>query len=111
MESITQEQALQLVRDTIRQLDDVRLHFTLRKLRVKWLYKGQVDTLKACLALYKLGIPITCPAVAAVLQQNPAIVLSELHTLGDKHLLVLKRGAVSGQRWLPHQLLLEEMQL
>lgn len=91
-QSLTVEQALEIVKETMKQTPFYKVFFKLKQYRVKHLRTETVDTTRACLALDYHGFPVTTNLVGALLEKDSNSGISQaLHTLGDKHVLLLKR--------------------
>jgi len=67
-------------------------------MKLKHLTSSTVEAVKYAVALTELGLPITAPLMTALLRKVHVSVLAQLHNLGDKHILVLKRSDV-GRRY------------
>ena len=87
--TISPEELRKLVLQEMSKIDDTRLYYELRAKKVRRML--DLTTLKCCIALHRLGLPITVGLVSYILGQHESSVRTKLHVLGDKHLLVLKR--------------------
>jgi hypothetical protein len=87
--ALKQEDVKKLVLSEMRKIDDTELFFELQKRGIQYL--KDLTVVKCCLALSRLGLPITVYIVSYVTGQPMNTVRSKLHILGDKHLLTLKR--------------------
>ena len=77
------------------------VYFVLRKMRVKPLKKQTVETMRICLAIHRLGFPITVSMVAGLRGRVQGTTTDSLHMLGDKKCLILLRGSRSRlSRWI-----------
>jgi len=78
-----------------------RVYFALRKMRVKPLKKQTAETMRICLAVHRLGFPITVPIVACLRGRGKCTTTDSLHVLGDKKCLTLLRGSRNRlSRWI-----------
>lgn len=103
--SMTEFQAIEVVRNVEREIPLGRIEIALRLMKVKPMRQSTKDKMRTCLAMHLLGLVITTDLFGAVrgikktrARYNQA---GSLHTLGDKKCLMLKRGK-SGQalQWL-----------
>jgi hypothetical protein len=92
------EDVLALAREKAEEVDEAKVYFALRKMKLKHLTSSTVEAVKYAVALTELGLPITAPLMTALLRKVHVSVLAQLHNLGDKHILVLKRSDV-GRRY------------
>jgi hypothetical protein len=90
------EDVLALVKEKSEEVDEVKVYFTLRKMKLKHLKSSTIEAVKYAVALTELGLPITVPLMTALLGKVHESVLAQLHNLGDRHVLVLKRSDVGG---------------
>jgi len=97
-EELTTEDVLALVHEKAREVDEVRVYYALRKMKLRFLTSEVVDVVKYAVTLTELGLPITAPLMTTLLRKVHVSVLAQLHSLGDKHVLVLKRSDV-GKRY------------
>lgn len=88
----TPEAIIEALKVTMENIDDVKLHFKLKQYRAKYMDRSK-DLLKACIALDQLGLTITTAITSALTNHSFESMSTMLHTLGDKHLIVLKRKA------------------
>lgn len=87
---VTIDEALELIRDRIKTFDDVKIYYALRRYKFKPLRQKSLNTVKICLAIDSLGLPITSDLVNPF-TQTEHYATTRLHVLGDKHVLILKR--------------------
>jgi hypothetical protein len=88
------EDVLALAKEKAEEVDEAKVYFTLRKMKLKHLTSSTVEAVKYAVALTELGLPITAPLMTALLGKVHESVLAQLHNLGDRHILVLKRSDV-----------------
>jgi hypothetical protein len=93
-QELTVEDVLALVKEKSEEVDEVKVYFTLQKMKLKHLKPSTVEAAKYAVALTELGLPITAPLMTALLGKVYESVLAQLHNLGDRHVLVLKRSDV-----------------
>ena len=81
--------------ETMNDIPDDKIYFTLRQFRVKYIKPETVRVVGACLALQAYGLPVTTRLLCALLKLDPMLasggLAARLHTLGDKKVLILKR--------------------
>ena len=111
---ITQMQAIELLRNTMNELENWRILFAFKRMKLKHMREQTVNLMKACLSAHQYGLPITTDLMGAILDaqgRKQTAISSKLHTLGDKHCLVLKRGITRGRgapyEWLVDPVFLE----
>ncbi len=106
LESQTLESALQTIRDRAKDVDNARVYMCLRAMHVKPIRVSTVEDVKLLIALNELNLQITTRLWYAVKgdchsfdhnKNNNACIA--LHTLGDKKVLVLKRGESSNYKY------------
>jgi len=98
------QDVLMRVRLKIKEIDEVRLYYELRKRQIK--YCRNTKILKIVIGLVVSGFPITSNLVKAMGEYNDVgDVIASLHLLGDKHLLVLKRVLGKRYKWIPSAIL------
>jgi hypothetical protein len=68
-------------------------------MKLKHLTSSTVEAVKYAVALTELGLPITAPLMTALLGKVHESVLAQLHNLGDRHVLVLKRLDSTCYEW------------
>lgn len=108
-EALTVEDIMRLVNAEIAKIDDVKLFYEAKKRRLKYLLPKS-PYLKIVIGLARLGLPIRIETVQAFSKTNTQNVLGALHTLGDKHLLVLKRVDKANYEWVASDLLKQIME-
>jgi hypothetical protein len=95
MTELTQDEVMNLIKKEMTNVDRDRVYFVLRDMKLRRILNPTVDTVVACVALHRLGLPITSELVTLVrpIQRNNNVTL--LHFLGDKNVLTLIRGRAS----------------
>jgi len=100
------DEIIKLVRETMNSIDSVRLFYELRKKKIKFLRKRSLEVVRASIALHMLGLPITTSLLSVILSLDTQYIRVALHTLGDKHVLILKRDDYGsrgyGYEWVPN---------
>jgi len=111
---ITQMQALELLRNTMKEIENWRVLFAFKRMKLKHMREPTVNLMRACLAVHQHGLPVTTNLVGAMLEAQGrarTTLHSRLHALGDKHCLVLKRmgntGRGSPYEWVVDPVFLE----
>jgi len=102
--ALSDKEVVRLVREIASQIDDVRLHYELKRMRIRTLARTR-EYIKAVMALAHLRLPITAELVAAVAGGKPSPTVTILHNLGDKGLLLFVRARRKTYRWIPTDLL------
>jgi len=109
-EPLTLDQVISLVRVTMKSIDPVRLFYELKKKRVKFLRERSVEIARAAISLHILGLPINTTFLSCILDIDPQIIRTVMHTLGDKHVFTLKREGFGskgyGYEWTPNPAIL-----
>jgi len=101
MKALTLEDLKGMVRTKAREIDEVRIFYTLRKLGIKWFKPQTINVLKYCIAMHECKLPIVTWFFKDI-GIRPDSILSILHTLGDKHVLILKRKEGRFHEWILH---------
>ena len=100
------DEIIKLVRETMNSIDSVRLFYELRRKKIKFLRKRSLEVVRASIALHMLGLPITTSLLSVILSLDTQYIRVALHTLGDKHVLILKRDDYGsrgyGYEWVPN---------
>jgi len=94
---ITENQAIELLQTMMDEIPNHKVYFTMREMKLKGMRSTTINYMRACLAIYSAGLPITSALVDTLLDKNPYTSLQALHNLGDKNCLLFKRGNKS--RW------------
>jgi len=96
MKSITQMQGVELIKNRMGEIPRFKIYYTLRIMKAKPIRDETVDTMRACLAIHQMGLPITTDMLGATMGKTKGPrrynLSSRLHLLGDKNALVLRRG-------------------
>lgn len=104
-EALSVQDVLMRVHLKIKEIDEVRLYYELRKKQIKFISRS-TKMLKIVIALTTLGFPITSTLVKAVGNYSQVShCIGALHGLGDKHLLVLKRKVGKQYHWMASPIL------
>lgn len=91
-QALSFEQIKELVFHEIQKIDDVKLYFTCKELHLRLTrHPATRQYIKICVALANLGLPITPTFLNALLGKTTSTIYIMLHSLGDKHILTLKR--------------------
>ena len=93
------EDVLALVHEKAKEVDDVRVYYALRKMKLRYLTPATVKVVKYAVALTELGLPITASLMTSLLKKVLESVMSQLHGLGDKHVLLFKRRGSGRYEW------------
>lgn len=92
------EEVLRLVREYMKTIEDSRIYFTLRKMKLKHFGEGTIRAVKVFLALHHFQLDIVGTNLFGELYgTSSAATLAQLHRLGDKGVLTLVRGGKFGQ--------------
>lgn len=108
-ESLKMDDVFKLVHGEMEKVDDVRLFYELRRKQLKFFQK-QTTHIKLLIVLTKLHLPITSAMVRFLLNKSSSHNIDSLHSLGDKHLLILKRVIGRRYEWMASPLLLDLME-
>jgi len=106
---MTEMQAIEYLMNIMDTIPNENVYGTMRSMKLKRIRTPSVDCMRACLALHQVGLPVTSRLVRNLLGKDRGTVLSMLHSLGDKHCLVLKRSDVlrNYYEWVVDPLFLE----
>jgi len=98
---LTMDDVYKMAMDKMDEIPHHRVYFSMREMKLRWISSETVDTIKCCIALEELGIPITTPMITLMRQKDGGVVRNSLHTLGDKQVLTMMRGSkFRVQRWI-----------
>lgn len=90
--ALTIEEIVTYVRRIVDELLFEDVYYVLRSYKAKNMYESSVHTVRYALALHIAGLPITSNVMLAVRPDlNVKTITLQLHNLGDKHILSLKR--------------------
>ena len=98
MQTLNPEKLLQMIENKKQSISEVHVYFNLRRYRVRQIHRQALETVRYCLAVDTLGLPITVQLLQQLMpnRSRPAI-LHMLHTLGDKRVLVLRKSQRHGK--------------
>ena len=94
MSAITEMQAVELIRDYMRNIEEFRVVFAFKRMKLKPIRNTTVELMRACIAIHDFGLPITTKLTATICGAVQENMVSRLHTLGDRKCLLLKRSDV-----------------
>lgn len=98
---ISLEEVVDLIKDRVQEIENYRVYYTMRGMKIRYIRDTTVDTVRYCIALQELGLPITAQLVSELEGTTTQSVRNKLHTLGDKHVLTMVRGTKSPvNRWV-----------
>ena len=95
--TLTAMQAMELVQDYAKDIEEFRVVFAFKRMRVKPIFKSTVALMKACIAIHDFGLPITTETLSLVTGSRRSNFTRRLHMLGDRKCLLLKRRDISPQ--------------
>ena len=87
---LTQDQLKEKVIDYMSRIEDYLIYYPLRELKLKHIRDKTIETIKCCIVLDYIGLPITINLVSFILEVAHTSVSARLHVLGDKRVLLLK---------------------
>ena len=92
--SMTDEEAFELIRNRVKEIDNTRVYFCLRTMKVKPISTKIVENMKICIAITEMKLPITLRLFSYLrgYKITHQTLLGTLHTLGDKKVITLVRG-------------------
>lgn len=97
---LTEDDVKKRVLEAMDKIPCERVYFELRKYRVRYIKEETIILVKCCMALRKVGLPITQRTVNWILGRDENSLLYSLHQLGDKKILVFKRDDKRRFTWL-----------
>lgn len=91
-----------LVEERVERVDSEIVFFSLKELRIRRITKQAVELLRLLVVFDELGLPITTESVSWFRDTVNASILSQLHVLGDKKVLIFTKGSSKDRmfRWL-----------
>jgi len=97
--ALTVEELTARIRQEANEIPYERVYYTLKRMRTRHLKQETVEVVKLCMALQNNGLSITASFIAHLRNTLLGTALTCLHTLGDKHVLLLHRGGYGALRW------------
>jgi len=88
--SQTTQDAIDLLIETKDKIPNYKVYYTMKGMNLKFIHPATVEYVKACLALHTFNLTITTNLVSKIMDKGYSATM--LHSLGDKHILVLKRS-------------------
>ena len=98
-EGLKFEDVLALVQEKAKEVDETRVYYALRKMKLRFIMARTVKVVRYAVALTELGLPITASLMTSLLKKVPESVMAQLHGLGDKHVLLFKRLGSRRYEW------------
>jgi len=98
--SLRPEDVMAIIEKKAKEVEDERVYFTLRKMKLKYIKPATIEVIKRIIALDELGLPVTARFMSSLLKKPEQDMLEQLHILGDKHVLVLKRKTGRYYEWI-----------
>jgi len=99
-ETLTIEDFIRRIRKLRFDLDDEKIYFALRRMRIPHIRPESVETVAFCLALQSIGLRVTTALISALRNTTIANVRQTLHTLGDKGVLTMIRREKGRMEWI-----------
>lgn len=78
------------VKEYMNKIDNSLVYYPLKEFRIKHIRTKTIETVKCCIILDYIGMPITSGIVAYILNIKHDYINNRLHILGDKRILFLK---------------------
>jgi len=92
MQVVRPDQVLKMIEREKQSISEVRVYYNLRRYQVRRFQKETVETVRYCLALDRLGLPITVRLLRRLTPaRSDSAIIRMLHTLGDKRVLVMRK--------------------
>jgi len=101
-ETVSTDQLLHRVKKAYSELQPFEVHYGLRALRLTHITPATRDTVRWCIALQSLGIPITPPLLTHLSNRPYESTLAILHRLGDNNILTLIRDGKRSLIYILH---------
>jgi len=95
MAELSDEEIITLIKTEMAKVDRDRVYWVLRDMKIKGIFEATVDVLVICVALHKLGIPITSELTPCLRNRDRGTIVTICHALGDKNVLTMVRGRKS----------------
>lgn len=100
-DELKMEDVIDLIHDKVQEVENFRVYYTMRDMKIKYITETTVNTVRYCIVLHELGLPITAQLISTLEGRTTQNLRNKLHTLGDKQILTMIRGADSSiNRWI-----------
>ena len=87
--------------------DPVDVFYKLKQFKTAYVKQSTSKAVALCIALKRCGLPINSNTLSYLRKKTQASTLFQLHTLGDKHILVSKRRIGKQFEWVLNPLFLK----
>ena len=78
------------VKEFIDKIDDWLIYYPLKELKLKKLYPSTIRTVKHCIVLDYMGLPINTNIICYFTKEGATALVNKLHMLASKRVLFLK---------------------
>ena len=86
------DEFIKIVESQAKMIPESDVYFALKKMKVRYITKSQIQVIRLFIALRKLGFNfVPVDLITLLLNREPNSVRDILHRLGDKHVIVLLR--------------------
>ena len=111
-----EEHSIDIILDEIRanydKIENFLIYYALRDYGARNIRDATRDTVKACVAIHKYGLPLTSSLVSAICGRPQQNVVNSLHILGDKYVVNMVKGESAGSGsyvWVVNETFLEHV--
>jgi len=92
IQPLNPEKLLQMAENKKQSISETHVYYNLRRYHVRHFQKETVETVRYCLALDSLGLPITVHLLKQLMpNRSTTAILHMLHALGDKRVLIMRK--------------------
>ena len=108
--SVTEQQLINIIEDKIKEIDDTKLYFKLKKHKINYKVSGNTfKVLKVMIALKQTGLDKVTAHIIKYLTGIGQSSYQILHNLGDNHVLLKLRGTNEVSEWAISPLFIKEL--
>ena len=99
----TVNEVLEYIQEHYDHVDEVQVYYVLRQYHVRKLRESGRELVRWCVAIERAGFTITSPLLSYVTGRSIGNLISTLHNLGDRHILILKRKPLARYKQRGHE--------
>lgn len=98
--SVTANEFIYELKRRADRIDNTRVYFVLRKMRLRPVRVHTVELVKLCIAINEAGLPITNTLMSSITNKTECNSNVTLHILGDRKILTILRDDKYMNRWI-----------
>ena len=110
-ESLSDSEVFEKIMDSFNSIEDYRVYYTMKLMRIRTVTDKMVERMKACLAIQSVGSYVTTHLAGQVLKvenrSQLGRLITALHNLGDRECLLLKRDFKHRITWMVNPIFLK----